>query len=338
MTIHIANTNFEWELEQESLPPLEKSFEVHKLFLQLQFLPLLYAGSDCILVTAKPKETGNFCLYSEPLPEKMKKVESWGASRMVAKWAKEKGLEYQAPDFDLVKELASKSFSFGRGPKLRDATLLTHLEEANEWVKNISHQVVLKKIFGFSGRGHHILPKEAKELPESIARWCEKEWAKGRPIIGEPWVERLFDFSSQWDVGGEISYLGACIIESDPHGSHLSNAVGDPKEIFGPFHIYLEEHLTIAWPLIEEIQKMGYFGHLGIDAMVYRDPEVLLHPIVEINPRKTMGWLALEMLKKSDKPSLILGYRKGDKGLLPSELNGISFPKQLEVDAYPILL
>lgn len=55
--------------------------------------------------------------------------------------------------------------------------------------------------------------------------------------------------------------------------------------------------------------------------MVYDDT---LHPIVEINLRKTMGWLALKLQKN-------LSYQKGGEGLLPSHLEKTTFPKQLKL-------
>ena len=44
---------------------------------------------------------------------------------------------------------------------------------------------------------------------------------------------------------------------------------------------------------------MGFVGPVSIDALVYRTPrgECRLKPVVEINPRYTMGRLTLELMK-----------------------------------------
>ncbi len=44
----------------------------------------------------------------------------------------------------------------------------------------------------------------------------------------------------------------------------------------------------------------GYEGPLGIDAYLYRDPggEIALRPFCEINPRYTMGRVALELRRQ----------------------------------------
>jgi hypothetical protein len=49
----------------------------------------------------------------------------------------------------------------------------------------------------------------------------------------------------------------------------------------------------------EFIQDTGFRGSLGIDAFFYRDPagQIKLKPIVEINPRFTMGRTTLELLR-----------------------------------------
>jgi hypothetical protein len=45
--------------------------------------------------------------------------------------------------------------------------------------------------------------------------------------------------------------------------------------------------------------KSGYFGPLGIDAFIYRDQDRLtLRPMIELNPRWSMGRIALQLTQK----------------------------------------
>ncbi len=54
-TLHIANTFFEWELSSESNCSLYEAFHQHPVYLQLQFLPLLYASKmDALVVSDLP--------------------------------------------------------------------------------------------------------------------------------------------------------------------------------------------------------------------------------------------------------------------------------------------
>jgi len=50
----------------------------------------------------------------------------------------------------------------------------------------------------------------------------------------------------------------------------------------------------------EDLDRAGYLGPLGIDAFVYRSfsGETRLKPIVEINPRYTMGRLTVELMRQ----------------------------------------
>jgi hypothetical protein len=68
--------------------------------------------------------------------------------------------------------------------------------------------------------------------------------------------------------------------------------------------------------------SLGYFGHVGFDAMIYKKNNTLhLHPIVEINARKTMGWVALMLQRRFFSDSNIIMYfnnEQQDKNLLPN--------------------
>jgi len=50
-----------------------------------------------------------------------------------------------------------------------------------------------------------------------------------------------------------------------------------------------------------ELRRADYLGPVGIDAFVYRTPqgECRLKPIVEINPRYTMGRLTVELMRRT---------------------------------------
>ena len=122
--LHIANTHFESELE-------EKQRE-NPIFLQLQFLPLLYADKqDGIGVTHAPHPSfiepkwhllsGNDFPYSQ--------VESWGSSPTIAAWAKKHHLTYLMPPWEVVKLVNSKAFSFTESPKLPHAALIHTWDE-----------------------------------------------------------------------------------------------------------------------------------------------------------------------------------------------------------------
>ena len=52
----------------------------------------------------------------------------------------------------------------------------------------------------------------------------------------------------------------------------------------------------MAEPIVKRVYARGFFGHLGVDAFVYSEKR--LQPVVEINARKTMSWVALALQQK----------------------------------------
>jgi len=334
--LHIANTTFEDELSEEKTLPIEQIIAKHPIYCQLQFLPLLYAeAGDGIAVTDLPKDPVQFPLHlfrsPEPLPYKA--VESWGYSRSIAAWAKKHGIAYEMPPWEVVKQVNSKEFSFSESPKLAGAALLHNFDEVRAWWSSVKGPKVLKSCYGLSGRGH--LFDESR-----MQQFTNAEFAKNRPVIGEPWVQRDFDFSTQWYIhpSQEVEYLGPTVCVSDAKGQYRENRVGDAAQLFGKHLPLLEEHRVCALTLLKKIAALGFFGNAGVDAMIYEEGK--LHPIVEVNARKTMGWVALRMQQKRfPKQTIAVSYMRtdGNENLLPNatvRADGslFRFPKQLRIN------
>ena len=318
--LHIANTFFEWELETDSNIPLSEAFNQNPIYLQLQFLPILYA--DAMIVTDRPRlslEIPKLFTFDDTLFPRDAEIESWGASQLIAKWAKRHGLTYHMPDWQIVKQINSKQFSFENSPKLPGSALLTDEAQAKEWLKSFEGKKVLKTCFGLSGKGHLFVEKGAP-----ISSFLQKQWDKGLPVIGEPWVERVLDFSTQWqiDTEGKVHYLGATLCQNDERGQYRSNTVGEEKLVFDNHLSFLAQHREIAEPLLHTIAQLGFFGNIGIDAMIYNPEEPRLHPVVEINARKTMGWAALAFQKRHcPGKTICFRFAHGEQGYLPHQLS-----------------
>lgn len=340
--LHLGNVNFEWELKTRSTLPFHEAFLVHPNFLQLQFLPLLYAEEgDEILVTHLPKDpTPHLRLLSEANFEG-DTLETWGWSQAAKTWAEKEGALYAPPPFSIVRDVASKVFSFTHSPTLPGAQLFHTLSEVQKWLTNGPYPKVLKTCYGLAGRGRFLLG--AVEDFERVRKNVIQNFEDGRALIGEPWVQRLLDFSTQWKISkeGEATYLGATIMENKASGQYERTIAGEEEPLFGIYHRFLKEHLEMVKVPLAHLAKEGYYGPLGIDAMVYRHPtemDELLHPIVELNVRKTMGWLTIVMREKKQAPFLSLSYVSDPgPGLLPHELfldcgEKISFRKQLKAD------
>jgi hypothetical protein len=346
--LHIANTFFEWELETEPQAGLREAFSQHPIFLQLQFLPVVYAEpKDALLISDLPDPEycpsfRRFALEDKVIPAD--EIESWGPSQLIAEWAKKRGLKYSIPEWAVVKEVNSKRFSFENSAKLPGAVLLTEEFQAQQWINSNQGAKVLKSCFGVSGKGHLLIDQGTGW--DRTRRFLHEEWKKELPVIAEPWVNRVLDFSTQWRIEKDlqIHYLGSTICQNDKRGQYQYNEVGDETELFSQYHSYLLEHQQKVQSLLKTIANKGFFGNLGVDAMLYTLPDdpnkILLHPVVEINARKTMGWAALTFQKRYHPNEKIrFSYTNRDKGYLPNSLvlkNGkrVSFPRNLVIEVY----
>lgn len=317
---HLCNTFFEKELESEARRPLAAWLRSHPVVLQLQFLPLLYAGeNDLILVSELPENPDPRLYLLGEAPGEIE-LETWGFSRAIADWAAERGVAYTLPDWELVRKVNSKIFSFCESPQLPGAALLHTASEAEAWIEKTPGPKVLKSAFGTAGTGHFHVGKE-----EGLMKFLNRQFSLKLPVIGEPWVERNLDFSTQWKDG---KLLGATVFENDPDGTYRSTRAG--LQAMGGFEWALEKHLESAGPLVERIFRMGYRGHLGVDAYVYGENRV--QPVVEINGRKTMSWAALEIQRKRHPDRTIrFSYGPGNEGLLPQSLGGKPFSRQISL-------
>lgn len=300
MKLHICNTFFEWELNRPTKISLEEAFNQHPVYQQLQFLPLLYkAPEDGILVTANPSNDPQLHLYGEDLPP-YEGIVDWGASELIASWAKKQNIPYQAPPLSLVRKIHSKAYAHEKCP-VKGSAIIYNEGELKQF---IDRPLVLKSLLERSGRGHTIIHSSSPIVIKQPF-----------PLLVEPWLERILDFSTQWtiDLDRSVTFLGTTICHNDARGRYLGSSVGMKNPPF------LDEHLSVARPILEEIAQLGFFGHLGIDAFLYKEEgKTKLRPLVEINARKTMGYAALMAAKGR---AITLNFSKENtKSLLPKEI------------------
>ena len=182
--------------------------------------------------------------------------------------------------------------------------------------------VVIKAAFGLSGRGM-IRVTESELETERVTGWITNALRRHRTLLIEPWLPRAFDFSMQYEVQGlgpdeepQVVFKGGTVLSNDDRGQFQSCTVGQrflenlPPNIAQFLNAgennqgWARELYRVAIPglLERELTGSGFEGPLGIDAFVYEDNEdnassLRLRPIVEINPRFTIGRVALELGK-----------------------------------------
>ena len=98
--------------------------------------------------------------------------------------------------------------------------------------------------------------------------------------------------------GGQMQFLGYSVFRTATHGAYGGNLVANQRELLGatgadPLLLadLVHYHLSHLPSLLGDYQ-----GPLGIDMMRLSDGHV--HPVVEINLRRTMGHLALTLYER----------------------------------------
>jgi len=168
--------------------------------------------------------------------------------------------------------------------------------------------IVWKQGLGASGRGQLRLLHESEPTSKQWA-WLRRHAERGLRV--EPWLERRSDLSFHFDVGPEgLRTRGIVRFETDRNGRFLAAFVGSPTTgMPAPARRFLAGDgkdarwldrvvAVLARGLADPMRSAGYLGPLGVDAMLAIDPRthaLVLHPLLEANPRFTFGRLALRL-------------------------------------------
>lgn len=173
------------------------------------------------------------------------------------------------------------------------------------------HRVAVKEGHGVAG--HNAIRLWEPEILPAQRQWLSHAVNDGGQLVVEPWLERELDFSVQLEMEpGGLRLCGYTGLMNDLKGQFLANwAEPDygrcpPAKLIALFaapadildrvgNLYGE-----IFSLLEaELHRVGFIGPVSIDALVYRtvQGDCRLKPVVEINPRYTMGRLAVELMK-----------------------------------------
>jgi uncharacterized ferritin-like protein (DUF455 family) len=173
------------------------------------------------------------------------------------------------------------------------------------------HKIVIKESLGLAGSNAMRLFES--EILETHRRWIANASENHKQLVVEPWLERVLDFSVQLEMSDEgLKLCGYTGLINDARGQFQANVAlpGHQKKIPANLIALFPEPPDIAqrlhalfadiFGLLEtELRRVNFSGPIGIDAFAYRaaDEKIRLKPIVEINPRYTMGRVTVELMK-----------------------------------------
>lgn len=185
------------------------------------------------------------------------------------------------------------------------------LEKVESAVSKLPGDVLIKAAYSNAGRGH--LRLIGGNWTQSARGWIERVLREHGGVVVEPWLERVLDFSSQYEraADGSISHVGMTRVVNDDLGRFKGCLVlpkwaqGLNTELSQYLFKEAKVHQLYRYQMIEAItelmQGVDYVGPLGVDSMVFRNQQggLEIRPVVEVNVRTTMGRVAVELLRKT---------------------------------------
>ncbi|MFE6941365.1 preATP grasp domain-containing protein [Streptomyces chartreusis] len=224
-----------------------------------------------------------------------------GISTVEEELAQRTGLALAAPDAATCKRVNSKVYSRRLADELgiRQARgwacetldeLAAAVAAAGELLA-AGRKVVVKDAFGVSGKGIVVLDSDKRlaRLHRMAVTQAERAAGEGEggtvrtALVIEEWVAKRADLNYQFTVGRDGSvhfdFVKELLTENGVHKGHRMPARLTERQV--------AEIAATADLLGERLAADGYFGVVGVDAMI--DPDDGLYPVVEINARNNMS-------------------------------------------------
>lgn len=214
-----------------------------------------------------------------------------GVSPDEERLAEAAGLPLAGPSAAVCKEVNGKIFS----RELVDATGLTAVPGAvcrtveelaaalETHLVRAGSTVVVKESLGVSGRGMVVV--EDRRRGERLLRMVERRAGADRraSVVVERWIDKQADLNYQFVVGrdGEVRFetVKTALTEHGVHRGHLFPPALRPDQV--------DELRSAAQVIGKELAAAGYFGLVGVDALLAADGT--LYPCLEINARFNMA-------------------------------------------------
>jgi hypothetical protein len=144
---------------------------------------------------------------------------------------------------------------------------------------------VIKSPFGFAARERVLGRGPSLEGPPAV--WAERRLKRGETLIFQPWLEVIREYGVVLEIytDGAHRVQGISDLQTNGAGTGKGYMLGR-----SPSAHRTTELERVAAIVSERLFKEGYHGPVGIDALEHTRG---LHPLLEINARYTMGFVAL---------------------------------------------
>lgn len=246
-------------------------------------------------------------LQGDARPQRDRIFTPWGWTPSVVRLGESLGARLPPVSLETVRRVNSKLWSHALeqelGVAMRGACVAADFAELQEAVAcacpRADDKWVIKSPFGFAAR-ERVLGR-GPCLEGAQATWARRQFAKVVRLIFQPWLERVREYGVTFviEANGEIEFKGISDLQTNGAGTGTGYLLG--RRIDSPERAAELERLAqiVGTRLFLE----GYTGPAGVDALEHTGG---LHPLLEINARYTMGFvaLAIERALKPPTPTL----------------------------------
>jgi hypothetical protein len=247
----------------------------------------------------------------------------WGWTPGAAALGEKVGAVVQPISFETIARVNSKLWSHALEVELgcapRGAATASSFEELQEAVARAcprdDDKWVIKSPFGFAAR-ERVLGR-GPLIAEPQAKWSRKRLKQGETLLFEPWLEVIREYGVVLEIfpDGAMLIQGVSDLQTNGAGTGVGYLLGRR-----PAPHRARELEEIARLVGQRLFQEGYHGPAGIDALEHAGG---LRPLLEVNARYTMGFVALAV-ERSLKPQTPVFWstkesekevsRKGAKG------------------------
>jgi hypothetical protein len=186
--------------------------------------------------------------------------------------------------------------------------------------------LIFKTPWSSSGRGVWVSRSSDSIDIKRIQRTIRQQ---GQILVDDFYEDKILDFALEFEVTGpatyvkesefqnsekpEVHFLGYSVFCASDNGNYGYNVVASQAELRERILASGIDAHVLDWVIDYSINSLShhlcsrYRGYVGIDMLIcHHNNQIKLHPCVEINLRRNMGILALDIYKSFGNNSVVL--------------------------------
>ena len=333
MTLHVFNPEHDLALAS-GLSNFTAPHAGRRLRADLGYLPALWAGEgDCVLVEhveqarraygrLRARVGGSPCRFVDKsqLPHlPIDRVSPWGWDLALRAALIRYGVPAEVcpseSDISSIRDLSHRrhaaevlSLLTPHSSLLEKPLESTSVSSVEAYLLN-HPRLVVKAPWSSSGRGVRFIDGELSDYHRG---WLRNIIAQQGSVMVEPMYPKVKDFGMEFEAlpGGQIRYVGLSLFDTR-NGAYTGNIIASEEDKLDMISRYVpvSSIVDIREKLMSALSDVfsshtspqspcPYSGPFGVDMMILSRPDgqgFSIHPCVEINLRRTMGHVAIEM-------------------------------------------